>query len=137
MWSSPLLPRVCSPSGADEEASAMRRLMHARVPRGVGYLLAPLLLVLAGGLVDLARAQHTASKHHVCSAMTRRLAHAAALSAIFCWVWIAPLPAWAQQPLAGSSAPVLMWKNGGCTSWCQNGWYASPAVTDLDGDGQQ
>jgi hypothetical protein len=35
----------------------MRRLMHARVPHTVGLLLAPLLLVLAGALGELARAQ--------------------------------------------------------------------------------
>lgn len=33
------------------------------------------------------------------------------------------------------AAPVLKWANGGCTSWCQTGWYASPAIADLDGDG--
>jgi hypothetical protein len=33
------------------------------------------------------------------------------------------------------AAPVLKWTNGGCTSWCQTGWYASPAIADLDGDG--
>ncbi|MGH8171733.1 MAG: FG-GAP-like repeat-containing protein [Rhodanobacteraceae bacterium] len=32
--------------------------------------------------------------------------------------------------------PVLKWAYGGCfTSWCQTGWYSSPAVADLDGDG--
>jgi FG-GAP-like repeat len=37
---------------------------------------------------------------------------------------------------AAVSAPVLKWANGGCfTSWCQTGWYSSPAVADLDGDG--
>ncbi len=34
------------------------------------------------------------------------------------------------------STPVLKWKNGGCTSWCETGWYSSPAVADLDDDGQ-
>ncbi len=35
------------------------------------------------------------------------------------------------------SLPVLKWQRGGCfASWCQTGWYASPAVADLDGDGQ-
>ncbi|MBK6404711.1 MAG: VCBS repeat-containing protein [Holophagales bacterium] len=35
------------------------------------------------------------------------------------------------------SAPVLKWQRGGCfSSWCQTGWYSSPAVADLDGDGQ-
>jgi len=31
--------------------------------------------------------------------------------------------------------PVLKWQNGGCTSWCQTGWYSSPGVADLDKDG--
>jgi hypothetical protein len=34
-------------------------------------------------------------------------------------------------------APVLKWQNGGCDGpWCETGWYASPAVADLDGDGK-
>ncbi len=34
------------------------------------------------------------------------------------------------------AAPVLKWQRGGCfSSWCQTGWYSSPAVADLDGDG--
>lgn len=34
------------------------------------------------------------------------------------------------------AAPVLKWAHGGCfASWCETGWYASPAVADLDGDG--
>jgi uncharacterized repeat protein (TIGR01451 family) len=33
--------------------------------------------------------------------------------------------------------PLLKWQNGGCySSWCETGWYSSPAVADLDGDGQ-
>ena len=33
-------------------------------------------------------------------------------------------------------APILKWQNGGCySSWCETGWYSSPAVADLDGDG--
>ena len=33
-------------------------------------------------------------------------------------------------------APLLKWQLGGCySSWCETGWYASPAVADLDGDG--
>jgi uncharacterized repeat protein (TIGR01451 family) len=33
-------------------------------------------------------------------------------------------------------APVLKWQRGGCyASWCETGWYSSPAVADLDGDG--
>ncbi len=33
-------------------------------------------------------------------------------------------------------APVLKWQNRGCySSWCETGWYSSPAIADLDGDG--
>jgi uncharacterized repeat protein (TIGR01451 family) len=33
-------------------------------------------------------------------------------------------------------APMLKWQRGGCySSWCETGWYSSPAVADLDGDG--
>ncbi len=33
--------------------------------------------------------------------------------------------------------PVLKWKNGGCfSSWCETGWYSSPAVMDVDNDGK-
>ena len=32
--------------------------------------------------------------------------------------------------------PVLKWKYGGCTSFCQTGWYSSPVIADVDGDGQ-
>jgi uncharacterized repeat protein (TIGR01451 family) len=32
--------------------------------------------------------------------------------------------------------PVLKWQRGGCySSWCETGWYSSPAVADLDRDG--
>lgn len=38
--------------------------------------------------------------------------------------------------LVGFAAPVLKWQHGGCySSWCETGWYSSPAVIDLDGDG--
>ena len=40
-----------------------------------------------------------------------------------------------QAVVAPIAAPVLKWQNGGCTSWCETGWYSSPAVADLDGDG--
>lgn len=34
------------------------------------------------------------------------------------------------------SAPVLKWQYGGCySSWCETGWYSSPAAVDLDQDG--
>ncbi len=42
-----------------------------------------------------------------------------------------PFPA-----LAAVAAPLLKWQHGGCySSWCETGWYSSPAVADLDGDG--
>ncbi len=34
-------------------------------------------------------------------------------------------------------APILKWQRGGCfSSWCETGWYSSPAVTNMDGDPQ-
>jgi hypothetical protein len=34
-------------------------------------------------------------------------------------------------------APILKWLHGGCySSWCETGWYSSPAYADLDGDGK-
>ena len=37
---------------------------------------------------------------------------------------------------ADVAAPVLKWQRGGCyASWCETGWYSSPAVVDLDGNG--
>ncbi|MCU0495360.1 MAG: VCBS repeat-containing protein [Chloroflexaceae bacterium] len=46
-------------------------------------------------------------------------------------------PADAAPPAQASvAAPVLKWQRGGCfSSWCQTGWYASPAVADMEGDG--
>ena len=38
---------------------------------------------------------------------------------------------------AAVQAPVLKWAYGGCfASWCQTGWYSSPATIDIDGDGR-
>jgi hypothetical protein len=39
---------------------------------------------------------------------------------------------------AAVATPVLKWSYRGCSSgpYCQTGWYSSPAVVDLDGDGQ-
>lgn len=37
---------------------------------------------------------------------------------------------------ASLAAPVLKWQHAGCFSWgCEKGWYSSPAVVDLEGDG--
>jgi len=36
----------------------------------------------------------------------------------------------------GIQPPQLKWQYGGCySSWCETGWYSSPAVADLNGDG--
>jgi len=36
----------------------------------------------------------------------------------------------------GFGAPHIQWSYGGCyPSWCEAGWYSSPAVADLDGNG--
>ncbi|MCD6273831.1 MAG: VCBS repeat-containing protein [Deltaproteobacteria bacterium] len=41
-----------------------------------------------------------------------------------------------ENAIAGVSAPIIKWQYGGCySSWCETGWYSSPAVADLDGDG--
>lgn len=38
--------------------------------------------------------------------------------------------------LSSINAPILKWQYGGCySSWCETGWYSSPAAADLDGDG--
>lgn len=51
-------------------------------------------------------------------------------------IWVNGPPARAQS-VAAISAPVLKWQRGGCfSSWCQTGWYSSPAVADIDRDGQ-
>jgi hypothetical protein len=51
-------------------------------------------------------------------------------------VLLAGTPARPQAPPA-VNAPVLKWQRGGCSpSACQVGWYASPAVADLDRDGR-
>ncbi len=42
----------------------------------------------------------------------------------------------AAPAVAGVGAPVVKWQNGGCGGFCQTGWYSSPAVRDLDNDGQ-
>jgi hypothetical protein len=56
---------------------------------------------------------------------------------------LAPIPLLALLALTSAPAgatvnpPALKWLRGGCyASYCQTGWYSSPAVADLDGDGQ-
>jgi hypothetical protein len=41
------------------------------------------------------------------------------------------------ERLFAFSAPILKWQKGGCrATWCRTGWYASPAVADLEKDGK-
>ena len=54
-----------------------------------------------------------------------------------CIVILVVLLGWHEMAAAGICAPVLKWQHGGCySSWCETGWYSSPAVADLDGDGR-
>ena len=60
---------------------------------------------------------------------------------IFLCVFVFALGLSKQSPLKAApeavQAPVLKWAYGGCfSSWCQTGWYASPAIADLDNDGK-
>lgn len=61
------------------------------------------------------------------------------ICAFFLFESLLPLPASSSPQNPTSFAqPVLKWQHGGCyASWCQTGWYSSPAVADLDGDGTQ
>lgn len=44
--------------------------------------------------------------------------------------------AWTGLASAQIATPVLKWQQGGCfSSYCETGWYSSPALIDLDGDG--
>lgn len=39
-------------------------------------------------------------------------------------------------PSQAVQTPVLKWQHSGChPSWCETGWYSSPAVADLDNNG--
>ncbi|MFT3914251.1 MAG: VCBS repeat-containing protein [Anaeromyxobacteraceae bacterium] len=61
------------------------------------------------------------------------LAISLVLAAASCGAAVVPT-ATAPAP-AGVGAPALLWSRGGCEAWgCDVGWYASPAVADLDGD---
>jgi hypothetical protein len=55
------------------------------------------------------------------------------LAALLSMTFLPALSATAPSPLL--QPPVLKWQRGGCySSWCETGWYSSPAVADLDGD---
>ena len=58
------------------------------------------------------------------------------LALIICALLLLPASAACAADENGIAAPVLKWQHGGCyNSWCETGWYSSPAVADLDGDG--
>lgn len=77
--------------------------------------------------------------------MTRRLTISLVL---LCLVLIAPhAPVRGQGPAGNTlylpvvirplGAPALKWQKLGCyNSWCETGWYSSPAAVNLDGDPQ-
>ncbi len=40
--------------------------------------------------------------------------------------------------VASPTTAILKWQYGGCySSWCETGWYSSPAVLDLNNDGKK
>lgn len=52
---------------------------------------------------------------------------------------LAPFPTMARSPALSTPVvnPAPKWQYKGCfVSWCQTGWYASPAVADLNADGK-
>lgn len=58
------------------------------------------------------------------------------LALIICALLLLPASAAGAVDGSGIAAPVLKWQHGGCyNSWCETGWYSSPAVADPDGDG--
>lgn len=64
----------------------------------------------------------------------------AILSTILVVLILTPGTGWKAPSSRAASAtvqaPVLKWQHGGCSPWgCETGWYSSPAVADLDGDG--
>jgi hypothetical protein len=58
-------------------------------------------------------------------------------SRIFLFFWVAARFSSSLPCHAAVQAPVLKWAYGGCYySWCELGWYSSPAVADLNRDGE-
>ena len=58
------------------------------------------------------------------------------IALIVCALLLLPASATGAAGGSGIAAPVLKWQHGGCyNSWCETGWYSSPAVADLNGDG--
>ena len=65
------------------------------------------------------------------------------LTFVFLMVQLAPAPVLGRSadtiflPFIRSTGTLpLKWQNGGCyNSWCETGWYSSPAAADVNGDG--
>ncbi len=60
---------------------------------------------------------------------------------LICFILLVLLTTSVMQPRVQAGvtfgAPIIKWQLGGCyNSWCETGWYSSPATADLDGDGQ-
>jgi hypothetical protein len=74
--------------------------------------------------------------------MNRQDFHLSKFLSVMICLFISSIPATSAanlrvQALAPFGAPILKWQLGGCyNSWCETGWYSSPATADLDGDGQ-
>ena len=55
---------------------------------------------------------------------------------LICFVFAVSIPDHSIAIPHSIETPVLKWQHGGCySSWCETGWYSSPAVVDLDDDG--
>jgi uncharacterized repeat protein (TIGR01451 family) len=75
------------------------------------------------------------SEHRVCVIVTRAVVVIVTLLLSAGGVFSVFAPPFA-APSTAIQAPILKWQYGGCyASWCETGWYSSPAVADLDGDG--
>jgi uncharacterized repeat protein (TIGR01451 family) len=74
--------------------------------------------------------------------MRRSTSHAQKiLKCVLCLIVLVLLTtSWSPSPVQAHpsfGAPLLKWELGGCyDSWCETGWYSSPAIADLDNDGQ-
>jgi uncharacterized repeat protein (TIGR01451 family) len=63
------------------------------------------------------------------------------LTLLICLILLGSLSSNGKPPVAEAhptfGTPTLKWQLGGCySSWCETGWYSSPATADLDHDGQ-
>ncbi len=72
------------------------------------------------------------------STETQYLFLASSILALILLLILTGFPADTQAtPLSAVNAPTLKWSYLGCfSSWCETGWYASPAVANLDNDPQ-